>query len=224
MIRETFPVGVLGCNCTILGDETSREAIIVDPGYNTPKILAALANHQLTAKLILVTHAHIDHIASATDLKAIVNAPLMYHKRDLPLVRYMPMQAGWLGVERPTVGPPDHSPRHHERVGVAGIEGFVLLTPGHTDGSLCLYLPSKKVLLTGDTLFAGGIGSTDLPGSNSAKLWASIQESLLPLPPETLVIPGHGPDTTIGREAGNISLAAGHKEGQPLYIAPHVTR
>jgi glyoxylase-like metal-dependent hydrolase (beta-lactamase superfamily II) len=200
MIRETFPVGLLGCNCTILGDEASHEAIVVDPGYDIPHILALLAKHKLTVKKIVVTHAHIDHIASAQNLKKITGAPILYNEADLPLVAMMDVQAGWLGLPVPTVLPPDHSPADGEAVSVTGITGNVLYTPGHTEGSISLYIPDEHLLLAGDTLFAGGVGRTDLPGGNSRKLLASIEERLLPLPDTTLVIPGHGPTTTIGTE------------------------
>lgn len=201
MIRETFPVGLLGCNCTILGDETSREAIVVDPGADIPRILATLALHQLTVRQILITHAHIDHIASAYELKRITGAPILYSQDDLPLVAMMDMQAGWLGMAEPEVKPPDHSPVENETVSVKGIDGKVLLTPGHTEGSLCLYVPNEKLLLAGDTLFAGSVGRTDLPGGNTGQLLASIHDRLLPLPGDTVVVPGHGPETTLAEEA-----------------------
>lgn len=200
MIRETFPVGLLQCNCTVLGDEASREAIVVDPGYDIPHILATLAKHQLTVKQIVVTHAHIDHIASALELKQITGAPIFYNAADLPLTAMMEMQAAWIGVETPEVKPPDHSPADAEQIGVRGIDAQVLHTPGHTEGSLCLFVPAQSVLLAGDTLFAGSIGRTDLPGGNYGKLIQSIRERLLPLPGSTVVIPGHGPATTIAEE------------------------
>ena len=200
MIRETLAVGLLGCNCTVLGDEESREAIVVDPGYDIPRILAVLAKHQLTVKQIVVTHAHIDHIASALDLKQITGAPILYSEADLPLVAMMDAQADWLNVAIPTVKPPDHSPKDGEQVSVRGIDVTVLHTPGHTEGSLCLHVPAANLLLAGDTLFAGGVGRTDLPGGNTEKLLSSIRERLLPLPDATHVIPGHGPATTIARE------------------------
>jgi hydroxyacylglutathione hydrolase len=200
MIRETFPVGLLGCNCTILGDENSREAIVVDPGYEIPRILATLAKHQLTVKQIVVTHAHIDHIASAQSLKLITNAPILYNQADLPLVAMMDAQAGWLNLPTPEVKPPDHSPADAETIAVRGLEATVVHTPGHTQGSLCLYLPAHHLLLAGDTLFAGSVGRTDLPGGNATQLIESIQTRLLPLPGDTLVIPGHGPATTISAE------------------------
>lgn len=200
MIRETFPVGLLQCNCTILGDEQSREAIVVDPGYDIPRILATLAKHQLTVRQIVVTHAHIDHIASALDLKQITGAPILYNAADLPLTAMMDEQAAWIGVETPKVKPPDHSPADLEPLAVRGIETQVIHTPGHTEGSLCLHLPAHSLLLAGDTLFAGSVGRTDLPGGNYNKLIRSIRDRLLPLPDTTLVIPGHGPATTIGQE------------------------
>ena len=184
----------------MLGDEESREAIVVDPGYDIPRILAVLAKHQLTVKQIVVTHAHIDHIASALDLKQITGAPILYSEADLPLVAMMDAQADWLNVAIPTVKPPDHSPKDGEQVSVRGIDVTVLHTPGHTEGSLCLHVPAANLLLAGDTLFAGGVGRTDLPGGNTEKLLSSIRERLLPLPDATHVIPGHGPATTIARE------------------------
>ena len=203
MIRETFPVGLLGCNCTVLGDETSREAIVVDPGSDIPEILAVLADHQLTVKQIVVTHAHFDHIAGALALKRLTGAPVLYNQADLPLVAIMDQQPGWVGLRLPPaeVAPPDHSLEDNETVGVRGIEAAVLLTPGHTPGSLCLHLPAERLLLAGDTLFAGSVGRSDFPLGHAGKLLASIHERLLPLPGETVVVPGHGGETTIAEEA-----------------------
>ena len=201
MIRETFPVGLLQCNCTILGDETSHEAIVIDPGDEIPRILALLAKHSLTVKQILITHAHIDHIAGAQQLKAITGAPILYNQRDLPLVAMMDVQAGWLGMTTPpNVQAPDADLADNLRVGVEGITGEVLFTPGHTQGSSCIYIPAAALLIAGDTLFAGTVGRTDLPGGDSKTLIRSIHARLLPLPEDTLVIPGHGPATHIGQE------------------------
>jgi hydroxyacylglutathione hydrolase len=200
LIRETFPVGMLQCNCTILGDELSREAIVVDPGYEIPKILATLARHQLTVKQIVITHAHIDHIASALSLKQITGAPIVFNHADIPLLAMMDVQAGWLGVATPEVAPPDHSPADGETLAVRGIETSIVHTPGHTEGSLSIHVPAANLLLAGDTLFAGSVGRTDLPGGDHGQLIASIRERLLPLPAQTIVVPGHGPDTTIGEE------------------------
>jgi glyoxylase-like metal-dependent hydrolase (beta-lactamase superfamily II) len=208
MILETTPVGPLQCNCSILGDETSREAIVVDPGDDIPRILAFLAKHSLTVKQIIITHAHIDHIAGAHRLKQLTGAPILYNQRDLPLVKMMDVQATWLGVPTPIVSKPDDTLEDGKRITIGaspeqtrrGLTGSILHTPGHTEGSVCLYLPDNSLLLAGDTLFAGSVGRTDLPGGNTSKLLHSIHERLLTLPDEVIVIPGHGPRTTIGSE------------------------
>ena len=200
MIHEVIPVGPLQCNCSILGDETSREAIVVDPGDDIARIMALLARHNLTVKQIVITHAHIDHIAGAHRLKQLTGAPILYNQNDLPLVKMMDVQAGWLGMPTPTVHAPDDTLDDGKLITVTGLTGSILHTPGHTEGSVCLYLPDQTLLLAGDTLFAGSVGRTDLPGGDTRKLLASIHDRLLTLPDEVTVIPGHGPRTTIGAE------------------------
>ncbi|HWZ51428.1 MAG TPA: MBL fold metallo-hydrolase [Granulicella sp.] len=200
MIHEVLAVGPLQCNCSILGDETSHEAIVVDPGDDIPRILALLERHHLTLKQILVTHAHIDHIAGAHRLKQLTSAPILYNQNDLPLVKMMDLQAGWLGIATPEVAPPDDSLDDGRLIAITGLSGSILHTPGHTEGSVCLYLPEQSLLLAGDTLFAGSVGRTDLPGGNTRKLLQSIHDRLLPLPDATRVIPGHGSPTTIAAE------------------------
>ena len=197
MIRETFPVGPLSCNCTILGEERTLEAIVVDPGDDMARILALLAKHSLTVKQIIVTHAHIDHIAGAQDLKQITGAPILYNQNDLPLVAMMSVQADWLGVETPDVKPPDDNLVHGYHVKFGDLQGEIIHTPGHTEGSSCVYLPSESLLLAGDTLFAGSVGRTDLPGGDTDALIRSIHDRLLTLPDATLVVPGHGKPTSI---------------------------
>ena len=200
MIHEILPVGALQCNCSILGDETSREAIVVDPGDEIPRIMALLAKHSLTVKQIVITHAHIDHIAGAHRLKRLTGAPVLYNQNDLPLVKMMDVQATWLGIPSPTVEKPDDTLDDGKLIVITGLSGSILHTPGHTEGSVCLYLPTQTLLLAGDTLFAGSIGRTDLPGGDTRKILASIHDRLLVLPDEVIVIPGHGPRTTIGSE------------------------
>ena len=200
MIRETLPVGPLQCNCTVLGDEASGAATIVDPGAEIARLLAILARHNLHLQQIVVTHAHIDHIAGALALKEVTGAPILYSEADLPLVAMMESQAGWIGIPTPEVQPPDHSPADGEIVSTGTLQAEVLYTPGHTEGSLCVYLPTENLLLAGDTLFAGSVGRTDLPGGHTGKLLGSIRDRLLPLPDRTIVVPGHGEETTIGRE------------------------
>lgn len=200
MIQETFPVGPLQCNCTILGDEQAGEAIVIDPGENISRIHKRLQELGLKLKQILVTHGHIDHVGGALKLKKLTGAPILLNENDLPLLQMMDMQAGWLGVETPEVAPPDASLTDGMTVGLPAIPAQVLHTPGHTQGSICLHFAPLNMVIAGDTLFAGSIGRTDLPGGDSRQILRSIEARLLALPDETRVIAGHGPDTTIGRE------------------------
>jgi hydroxyacylglutathione hydrolase len=200
MIFESFPVGPLRCNCTILGDGVTHEAIVVDPGENIPEILSRLQKHGLTLRQIVVTHAHIDHVGGAALLKKLTGAPVFLNKRDLGLLSAMEMQAGWLGVPTPEVAPPDASADDGVAVGLAALPGEVIHTPGHTPGSICLLFPEQQLLLAGDTLFAGSIGRTDLPGGDGRHFLRSLRDRLLVLPDPTRVVPGHGPETTIGEE------------------------
>jgi len=203
MIQETFPVGILRCNCTILGDESTREAMVVDPGENVAEILTRLARHNLVLKQIIVTHAHIDHVGGAAALKGVTGAPILMNQNDLPLLDMIDSQAAWLGVKPPEVVPPDTSAEDLSQIGLEGLLGEVLHTPGHTEGSICLYFAPQRLLIAGDTLFAGSIGRTDLPGGDPKKIIRSIHHRLLTLPDEVAVIPGHGYGTTIGEERAN---------------------
>jgi len=200
MILETFPVGPLRCNCTILGDEATHEALVVDPGDNIPEILARLRKHGLTLRQIVVTHAHIDHVGGAAQLKKATGAPVFLNQQDLELLGMMDMQAGWLGIATPEVAPPDGSADDGKVLGLSGLPAEVLHTPGHTPGSICLLFPEQHLLLAGDTLFAGSIGRTDLPGGDGRQILQSVHHRLLVLPDVTRVLPGHGAETTIGEE------------------------
>jgi hydroxyacylglutathione hydrolase len=200
MILETFPVGPLQCNCTILADEETREAIVIDPGDEISRIHRRLTTLGLTLKQILVTHAHIDHVGGAQKLKGLTGAPIFLNGDDLPLLEIMAEQAAWVGVDTPETAPPDEVLIDGLRVGLDTYPAQVLHTPGHTQGSICLHFAPLKMVLAGDTLFAGSIGRTDLPGGNTEQIIHSIQARLLTLPDETKVVPGHGPATTIGAE------------------------
>ena len=200
MIRETFPVGPLQCNCTILGDETTGEAMVVDPGDNIPQILALLARHKLTLRQIIVTHAHIDHIGGAALLKRATGAPVFLNQNDLPQLKIMNEQAAWIGVPTPEILPPDGPLEDGATTGIAGHTARILHTPGHTEGSICLHFAPENLLLAGDTFFAGSFGRTNLPGGKGKQILRSLHDRLLTLPDETEVIPGHGPATTIGEE------------------------
>jgi hydroxyacylglutathione hydrolase len=200
MILETFPVGPLRCNCTILGDEVTHEAVVVDPGDNIPEILSRLHKHGLALRQIVITHAHIDHVGGAVLLKKATGAPVFLNQRDLGLLGAMEMQAGWLGIPTPEVASPDASADDGLTVGLATLQAEVIHTPGHTPGSICLLFPQQHLLLAGDTLFAGSIGRTDLPGGDGPQILRSLRDRLMVLPETTRVLPGHGPDTTIGEE------------------------
>ena len=167
MILETFPVGPLQCNCTLLGDEDTGEAIVVDPGDEVSRIYRRMSGLGLKLKQILVTHAHIDHVGGALKLKHLTGAPILLNENDLPLLKMMEAQAAWLGVPTPEVAAPDASLEDGMRVGLERYPANVLFTPGHTQGSVCLHFEPLKMVLAGDTLFAGSIGRTDLPGGNS---------------------------------------------------------
>jgi hydroxyacylglutathione hydrolase len=200
MILETFVVGPLQCNCTLLGDEDAAEAIVIDPGDEVSRIYRRLADLGLKLKQILVTHGHIDHVGGALKLKHLTGAPIFLNENDLPLLKMMEDQAAWVGVPTPDVSAPDVSLTDGLRVGLDRYPAEVLHTPGHTQGSVCLHFEPLKMVIVGDTLFAGSIGRTDLPGGNPRQIIESIESRLLPLSGDTRVLPGHGPATTIGAE------------------------
>lgn len=200
MIHEILPVGALQCNCSIFGDETTHEAMVVDPGDDISDIQEILARHGLRVTAIVITHAHIDHIGGADKLKKSTGAPVYMNENDRFLSGNLAMQAGWLGIPTPPDPGIDVAARDGDVISLARTAFHVLYTPGHTPGSISLWIPSENKLLAGDTLFRDSVGRTDLPGGNYQLEIASIREKLLPLPEESLVIPGHGANTTIGRE------------------------
>ena len=200
MIHEIIPVGPLKCNCSIFGDEVTREAIVVDPGDNIEELLAIIQKHALTVKAIVITHAHIDHIGGAAKLKTATGAPVHMNAADQELYDALDWQASWLGMETPERTTIDTPARDGDSLTLAGSEFHILHTPGHTQGSISLWIPEQNKLVAGDTLFRDSIGRTDLPGGNSRQILSSIATKLLCLPEEAVVIPGHGTNTTIGRE------------------------
>jgi glyoxylase-like metal-dependent hydrolase (beta-lactamase superfamily II) len=210
MILETFPVGPLACNCTIMGDEEAHEAIVIDPGAEVSRIEKKLADHGLKLKQILITHAHIDHVGGALKLKELTGAPIYMNEADLPLLQTLDAQAAWLGMAPPETAPPDVALTDGLKVGLDCCPAEVLHTPGHTQGSVCLHFTPLKLLVAGDTIFAGSIGRTDLPGGNFKQIIDSIYSRLVPLPEETRVLPGHGPMTTIGDERRNNPFLVGY--------------
>lgn len=211
MIVESFPVGLLQCNCTVLGDPLSKQAIVIDPGDEVEKVLAVLRRHQLDCRAILITHTHIDHVGANQALRDATGARLMLHEDDLPLYDNLRVQAEWMGgmLAAPVRAQVDEHVHQGDVVKAGALAAEVLHTPGHTPGSLCFHLEgAQPLLLAGDTLFAGSIGRTDLWGGDYQQELASIRSRLLALDDRTRVICGHGPETTIGRERrGNPFLA-----------------
>jgi hydroxyacylglutathione hydrolase len=200
MIHEILPVGMLQCNCSVFGDGQSREGIVIDPGDETARILGVVQRHGLTVKAIVITHAHIDHIAGAQKLKTATGAPVYMNLADRQLQQMMDVQASWLGMRTPPPVEIDVPASDGDLIVIGGYDFHILHTPGHTQGSISLWMPSEGKLAAGDTLFRDSIGRTDLPGGDARQILQSIHDKLLPLPDETLVIPGHGEITTIGRE------------------------
>ena len=200
MIHEILPVGALQCNCSIFGNETTRDAIVIDPGDDIYEIEAILERHGLRVTAIVITHAHIDHIGGAQKLKQATGAPVYMNENDKFLSDNLEMQAAWLGVETPQAPSIDVAARDGDLIDLAGTGFLIFHTPGHTPGSISLWIPDQKKVVAGDTLFFDSIGRTDLPGGNHRQELVSIHDKLMTLPEETVVIPGHGPNTTIGRE------------------------
>ncbi len=200
MIHEILPVGPLQCNCSIIGDESSREAMVIDPGDDIEDVLAIVEKHQLKVKQIIITHAHIDHVGGAMKLRARTGAPILLNQNDYALLKMLDMQAAWVGMRSPGKVEIDASLEHDQTLHTGSLSANVLHTPGHTEGSVCLYFPAEKLLIAGDTLFARSIGRTDLPGGSYQKILSSLHTRVLALPDETIVVPGHGPGTTIGEE------------------------
>jgi glyoxylase-like metal-dependent hydrolase (beta-lactamase superfamily II) len=200
MIHEILPVGPLQCNCSVIGDEATHEGMVIDPGDDIEQVLALVRKHNLQIKQIVITHAHIDHVGGAMKLRAATGAPILLNQNDYALLKMLDVQAAWIGMPNPGKVEIDQSLGQADTVKAGNLTAQVLHTPGHSEGSVCLYFPAEQKLIAGDTLFAGSIGRTDLPGGSYEKILNSLHERVLSLPDKTIVIPGHGPLTTIGKE------------------------
>ncbi len=199
MILEGFPTGFLQGNCFIAGCEVTKEAMIVDPGDDDAKILAALEEKELTAKLIVLTHEHIDHIGAVDAVRQATNAPVAMHPSAYEYTAYQSQAAMmWLGRSMPRMNEPEMWLEEGQEISVGTLKFQVLFCPGHSPGHICLY--GEGVLFSGDVLFQLSIGRFDLPGGDGHQLFRSIRDKLFILPDDTLVLPGHGPTTTIGQE------------------------
>lgn len=200
MIHHILPVGALHCNCSIFGDETTHEAIVVDPGADVTEIEAILKKFALKVKAIVITHAHFDHIGGAAKLRALTGAPVWMSASDEVTAMTLPVQAALFGVPMITNPGIDRQTKEGDTLTIGETQFQVLDTPGHTPGSISLLIPAEGKLIAGDTLFRESVGRTDLPGGNGKKIVQSITNKLFTLPDETIVVPGHGPNTTIGHE------------------------
>jgi glyoxylase-like metal-dependent hydrolase (beta-lactamase superfamily II) len=216
LIHEVIPVGLLQCNCSILGDPATGEAIVVDPGDEVDRILEILRRHKLKPRAIVSTHTHIDHVGGLAALYKATGAPVVIHEADMPLYHGLDVQAQWLGVPTPAIAPIESFIKEGDALRWGSFAARVLHTPGHTPGSISLVIDEQSVgdvqspvttahknvpsLLAGDTLFQGSVGRTDLWGGSYPEIIRSIREKLLVLPEETIVYPGHGGTTTIGSE------------------------
>lgn len=208
-ILEVIPVGPFQCNCIILGDPTTREALIIDPGAEVNRILERVSHHRLQVRSILHTHTHIDHIGATAQIQKGTNARVLLHKEDLFLYENMAEQARFLRMppsDAVTPIPVDEYLIDGYAVSCGPLKGQTIHSPGHTPGSCSFYFPKLNengILFAGDTLFAGSVGRTDLWQGDYQQEIGSIKTRLLPLGDETIVIPGHGPETTIGFERLN---------------------
>ncbi|HWO24404.1 MAG TPA: MBL fold metallo-hydrolase [Kofleriaceae bacterium] len=204
LLRETFPAGPLQCNCTILACGDTKDAIVIDPGGELPRIAEIVAQYDLTVRAIVHTHAHLDHIFGTRDVKEHHGGTICLHRGDTFLYDGIAMQAAMFGWKVRDAMPVERWLEDGDRVELGKRELSVIHTPGHTPGSVCFEIADPdhgRVLFAGDTLFRRSVGRTDLPGGDSATLRRSIQERLYTRDLDTLVIPGHGPTTKLGDEA-----------------------
>jgi glyoxylase-like metal-dependent hydrolase (beta-lactamase superfamily II) len=199
MIIESFPVGPFQCNCLILGCEETQAALVIDPGEEPENILERLLHLGLKTVYLLHTHAHLDHIGATDGVQKKAGGLTCLHEDDMTLCKNLELQASFFSLPTPTTPQIDRFLKDGDSLSFGNHSVEVLHTPGHTPGSLTFYIEGFG-LVTGDTLFAGSIGRTDLWGGSHSTLIHSIRKKLLSFPGETSVYPGHGPKTSIGRE------------------------
>ena len=202
MVVETLPVGPLRCNCSILVDEKSRKAIVIDPGGDFEEIRERLSLHGAKVEAVVHTHTHIDHVGATAPLCRWSSAAAQIHEADRFLYEVLPIQAAMLGLPLPETCEVSGTLRDETVVRAGSIELCVLHTPGHTPGSVSFFVQNEsgRLAFTGDTLFRRGIGRTDLWGGNSEEIFRSLRNRLMTLADDTVVVPGHGPRTSIGDE------------------------
>jgi len=200
MILKVLPVGPIMANCFVLGCEKTREAAVIDPGDEDERILMALADEKLTLKYIINTHGHFDHVAANKAMKDATGAEILIHEEDAPMLSHLSSMAVSFGLSAENSPAPDKFIKDGDIIKFGEISLKVIHTPGHSRGGVSLFCENEKLLFAGDTLFAGSIGRTDLPGGDYSTLIKNVRSKLFPLGDEVRVFPGHGPETTIGTE------------------------
>ena len=197
MILKKLVVGPIAANCYIVGSELTKEGMIVDPGDEAKQVLDSVKDLQLDIKYLVLTHGHMDHIGAVHKVKEATGAELCVHSGDSGLIRGRPLNS-LFGMSSPTLPSPERWLEGGDSLDIGDLHFLVLHTPGHTPGGICLL--GEGVVFTGDTLFNYSIGRTDLPGGSYSQLMNGIHTKLMVLPDDTVVYPGHGPETTIGDE------------------------
>ena len=200
MIIRAMPVGPLQANCFVIGCEETREAAVIDPGGDAPRILSVLEKDQLKTVAIINTHGHFDHVGGNKAMKAATGADLMIHKLDAPMLEHLTQSAAAWGMQADESPSPDRLLEDGDVIEIGTLKLNVIHTPGHSPGGICLHVAESNALFVGDTLFAGSIGRTDLPGGDYNTLISSIQNKLFPLGDEIHIYNGHMEPTTIGQE------------------------
>jgi hydroxyacylglutathione hydrolase len=198
LIIKTLAVGPIMANCFILGCEKTKEAVVIDPGDETDRILSALGELKLTLKYILCTHGHFDHVGGNKKLKQATGADILIHSLDAPMLSQLIVHAASFGLSSENSPPADRTIEDGETISFGEISLKVIHTPGHSPGGVVFY--TDRTAFVGDTLFAGSIGRTDLPGGDYETLISSIKNKLFTLDDDVKVLPGHGPESTIGKE------------------------
>lgn len=199
MFIHTIVVGPVRTNCYLVGDEETKEGVVIDPGGDPSRILAMIRKSGLRVRYVFNTHCHFDHMEANADIVAATGAALALHPAEIPILK-MRGGAALFGLPGKESPPPDLELEHGQRLELGGLCFRALHTPGHSPGSMTFYLEQEGVAFDGDVLFADGVGRTDLPGGDEATLACTIREVLFALPDETTLYPGHGPPTTVGRE------------------------
>jgi len=198
MLIRTCPVGAFQMNCYLVADEETRDGVLIDPGDETERLLELVQREGVTIRALLLTHGHVDHVMRAQEVKEALGVPLYAHPNDMELIQAAPQQAAFFGLEPGPVAVVDGELKEGVDFRAGSLTFKVLHTPGHSPGGVVLVCGNTAFV--GDTIFAGSVGRTDLPGGDARQLAQSIRSRIYRLPEETILYPGHGPTTTVGEE------------------------